>query len=347
MDADGAGARLDVFLAAQPEVGSRSRAKDLIARGLVEVLGARSTKAGLALDAGAVVRFRPVFETSPVGRDDPLEMPDVPVLFEDGHLLVIDKPPGMAAHPPSGALGAWREPTVAGWFAARHPDAAASLIAAAADDHTGPDLGLPKPTGGSGGSGRRAPFERPGIVHRLDRDTSGLMLIARTHGALVDLRGQFKRREVVKHYRALSYGRPRFESDWIEKPLAPNPRQGDRVVIARPGEGKQASTFYEVLERFDGFTLFGCRPRTGRTHQIRVHMTSIGHSLVGDRAYRSRNQQLVELPDGAPDPARHCLHAFRLELSHPRTGEEMTFEAPLPDDMARLVEWLRANRASR
>src|SRR5690606_22556213 len=114
----------------------------------------------------------------------------------------------------------------------------------------------------------------------------------------------------------------RFDSDWIERNLAPHPVKGDRMVVVPEG-GRQASTYYEVVERFAGFSHLLCRPKTGRTHQIRVHLTSIGHSLVGDRLYKSRNMSTRELPQGAPDPGRHCLHARSLAFEHPVTHEHL------------------------
>ena len=116
------------------------------------------------------------------------------------------------------------------------------------------------------------------------------------------------------------------------------------MTVVKDG-GKEALTYYEVVERFRGFTDFRCKPRTGRTHQIRVHMMSIGHSLVGDRAYRARNAARLELPEGAPDPGRHCLHAERLTIKHPRTHEPIQFEAALSPELTDLLRWLRANRS--
>ena len=289
----------------------------------MEVTGVAASKLrpSTTLQPGQLVSFRPDFGTE---KDDgaQVEMPEIPVLYEDSFIVLIDKPPTIAVHPPASARTPWREPTVASWFAARRE---------AADD-----VDLPAPPGEPG---------RPGIVHRLDRETSGVMVLAKTQVALEELRLQFKARTVSKEYRAVAYGEPRFDSDWIDKPLATHPRQGDRMVVARDGmQSKEASTFYEVVERFRGATLFACRPKTGRTHQIRVHMMSIGHSLVGDRAYRSRNQQHSALPEGAPDPGRHCLHAFRLALKHPRTGEDLSVEAPMPADLTALLDWFRAHR---
>lgn len=309
------GVRLDVFLSRHPKIGSRSRAKELIDAGHVVVAGARA-KPGLFLGVGQEVQFdaagAPLPPSSP---EEGLPVPTVPVLFADPWILVIDKPVGLAAHPPEDR--SFRGHTVASWARAMFGE-------------------LPDPQGEG----------RPGVVHRLDRETSGVMVLARNEEAWHWLRAQFKTRTVHKEYRAIAFGEARFDSDWIERPMAADPAHPDRQAVVTEG-GREASTFYEVIERFDGFTHFRCLPKTGRTHQIRVHMASVGHSLVSDRLYRSRRAQHALLPREAPDPGRHCLHALRLQLPHPGTHEPVEFEAPLPADMTILLRWLRANRPFR
>jgi 23S rRNA pseudouridine1911/1915/1917 synthase len=169
------------------------------------------------------------------------------------------------------------------------------------------------------------------------------MVLAKTEVAMEFLRMQFKERTAEKEYRCIVLGEPRFLSDWIERPIGTDPKHPDRMTVVEEG-GRESSTYYEVLERFRGFAYVRCRPKTGRTHQIRVHMTAIGHSLVGDRIYRSRIRQHEGLPAGAPDPRRQCLHALQLSLPHPATQERITFESPLAADMQELLVWLRANR---
>ena len=307
---DLAGARLDVFLANCPQIGSRVVAKDLIDRGGV-LVGGRVAKAGQFLQAGAVVEFEAV-ESVPVDPLAPdLPLPTVRILYDDPALCVIDKPPGLAAHPSEDRSQVAH--TVASWAQASFGN-------------------LPSPPDA----------KRPGIVHRLDRDTSGVMVIAKTEAAMADLRAQWKERTVEKEYRCVVYGEPRFQSDWIERPIASDPRHPDRMTVVEEG-GRDAATFYEVLEHFRGFAYVKCLPKTGRTHQIRVHMTAIGHSLVGDRIYRSRVRQHDALPAGAPPARRQCLHARRLQLLHPSTAAPMVFEAPLPADMQNLLDWLRTH----
>jgi 23S rRNA pseudouridine1911/1915/1917 synthase len=303
-----AGLRLDQFLAGQPEVGSRGRAREIIDAGGVRVDG-EEARPGLVLGPGQSVAFQGV---SP-GSADPLAgdggpPPPLRVLFEDSWLVVIDKPARLASHPPGRRFP---EHTVASAARAMFP-------------------GLPV-LGGE---------DRPGIVHRLDRDTTGVMLLVRSEAAFHALRAQFHARTVQKEYRCIVHGECRFDSDWIERSIAMDPNRPERMTVVTEG-GREAVTYYEVVERFQGFTHLLCRPRTGRTHQIRVHLASIGHSLVGDRIYRSRRAQHSELPAGAPDPGRQCLHAFRLGIQHPGTLEAMEFEAPLPGDLSALLRWLR------
>jgi 23S rRNA pseudouridine1911/1915/1917 synthase len=306
-----AGMRLDAFLAQQPEVRGRTAARRLLDQGLVSVAG-RVARPGLFLDPDTVVEVQlPAWvHEDPLAPDLPL--PTVAVLYDDPWLCVIDKPAGLAAHPPEDRRS--RAHTVASWARARFGE-------------------LPSPTD----------TDRPGIVHRLDRDTSGVMVLAKTAAALDALRAQWQARTVHKQYRCVVFGVPRFQSDWIERPIAPDARHPDRMTVVDEG-GRESSTFYELMERFDGFAHVRCEPRTGRTHQIRVHMTSIGHSLVGDRTYRSRARQHAALPTGAPAPGRQCLHAHRLALHHPQTEEPLVFEAPMPADLQQLLAWLRANR---
>ena len=306
-----AGLRLDVYLGNQPEVGGRALGKHLIELGRVTVAGARA-KPGLYLEALQVVTFVVDVEAvrDPLAPDLPL--PTVRVLYDDPWLCAIDKPPGLAAHP--GDDKSVVAHTVASWARATYGELP-----------TAPDV------------------IRPGIVHRLDRDTSGVMVIAKTEPAMVFLRTQFKERIAQKEYRCIVFGEPRFLSDWIDRPIGSDPRHPDRMTVVDEG-GRESQTFYEVVERFGDFAHVRCRPKTGRTHQIRVHMTSIGHSLVGDKVYRSRLRQHDRLPPGAPHPGRQCLHALRLELPHPATGERLQFEAPLPADFQALLAWLRQHR---
>ena len=310
---DGVDERLDTFLSRLPQIASRSEARALLDAGLVAVDG-QPEKPSFALKLGQVVTFRPRIETDPVVALGvrTLQSCGARILYEDAHILVIAKPPGLSAHPPE-----------------RRGDTSAN-VAHLALKHCGE---LPR-LGGE---------DRPGIVHRLDKDTSGVMVIARTEQAFHALQSQFKARSVQKEYRAICYGESRFDSDHIARNIATHPTAPDRMIVVDQG-GRESETYYEVVERFTGFTHFRCKPRSGRTHQIRVHMMSIGHSLVADRVYRARNQVHLRLPEGAPDPGRQCLHAARLEFAHPHTEERMVFEQPIPEDMEQLLAWLRIHK---
>jgi 23S rRNA pseudouridine1911/1915/1917 synthase len=187
--------------------------------------------------------------------------------------------------------------------------------------------------------------DRPGIVHRLDAGTSGVMVLARTEEAFRDMMRQFRERSVSKTYLALVYGEPRFDSGWIEAPIERALGDTSRMKTAKPGEGRAAQTYYEVRERFRGLALLAVQPKTGRTHQIRVHLASVGMHLVGDKLYKRRGGHLVRLPPEAPVPPRQCLHAFELRFVHPATKEPVVFQAPLAEDFEKLLAWAREHLA--
>ena len=307
------GLRLDQFLARQPEVGSRSRAKDLLDQGKVAVPG-QKLRPGLELDVGMAVEFDPSSLPSldRLSGGGAVPPPVLSVLYADDAIVVVDKPAGLMSHPPEGRSFAGHS------------------VASAAVAQFGPMPSL-------------AGEDRPGVVHRLDRDTSGVMLLARTEAAFCSLRDQWQQREVEKEYRCISFGVARFDTDWIEREIATDPRRPERMQVVEQG-GREASTYYEVVDRFGGFTHFRCMPKTGRTHQIRVHMMSIGHSLVGDRVYKSRRAQQETWPDAAPKIERQALHAIQLRIAHPSTGETMEFRAPMPNDMQVALDWLAKNK---
>ncbi|MEZ5989731.1 MAG: RluA family pseudouridine synthase [Planctomycetota bacterium] len=303
-----AGERLDRCLAAWLPELSRAYLQELVAAGAVLVDGERRP-ASYRLTEGAEVEVEQRPRDELRGRS-PVAPPALVVLYEDEDVVVLDKPAGHAMHAGGSVFS--------------------GTIAEAAEARWGP--GLPQ----------RAPGE-PGIVHRLDQDTSGVVVLARTEAALAGLMRQFEARTVEKEYTALVAGRPRFASDWIEKPLERDPRRKDRMRVARK-DGREAATYWELVEDFDGFALLRCRPRTGRTHQIRVHLAAVDLPIVGDEVYRPRSAQGRGLPADAPAPGRFFLHAAALAFDHPRDGRRLRFEAPLPPDLARLLDWLRAHR---
>jgi 23S rRNA pseudouridine1911/1915/1917 synthase len=189
---------------------------------------------------------------------------------------------------------------------------------------------------------------RPGIVHRLDRNTTGVMVVAKTDTAHWRISRQFENRQTQKSYLAIVHGTPELTSDVVNKPLGVHPKIREKYAI-RPEMGKEAITFYEVIEAFKGFSLLHVRPKTGRTHQIRVHLSYIKHPIVGDDMYGGKlvyPWQLKNVEAIAEDPIinRPALHAYTLEFKHPTSGQPMKFEAPLAPDMQHCLELLRLHR---
>jgi len=307
-----AGTRLDRVLAALCDDISRTRLKAAIQAGGVRLDGAPVDRPGLPVEGLAELE---VDEASlrPRMRVRASDL-DFEVLHADEHLAVIVKPAGMLSHPTATARGG----TVSELAVGRWGE-------------------LPTLQG----------VDRPGVVHRLDAGTSGVMVVGRSERAFADLMRQFRERTVQKTYLALVWDEPRFDTGWIEAPIARSAHVPNRMDVVAPGQGRAATTWYEVRERFEVAALVACSPRSGRTHQIRVHMHSIGHPLLGDPVYKRRGGTAGRLPVEAPVPRRQALHAHALAFRHPISGEPLRFEAPLPPDFAALLEWLRAAPADR
>jgi 23S rRNA pseudouridine1911/1915/1917 synthase len=240
------------------------------------------------------------------------------ILYEDEWLAVINKPPAMVVHP---ARGHW-----------------SGTLASALAYHFGGRLS------GAGGP------TRPGIVHRLDRDTSGAIVVAKNDQAHGRLAAQFQERSIEKEYFALVAGTPQRDRDLILEPIGMHPRHREKMAIRRDdpalSNSRPAETFYEVVERFDGFAAVRAAPKTGRTHQIRVHLGHIGCPVLCDRQYGGRKQITRGEIRRDPDDAlvlldRQALHALRIKFSHPETGRPIEVEAPLPEDMAAVLAELR------
>lgn len=307
------GKRIDSYLASRYPDYSRSVIQKVIEAGAVLINGQPAkASARVRLDDVITVWLPELADDAPVAEDVPL-----PVVYEDAAFVVVNKPPGMVTHP---AKGHWSGTLVnALQF---HFDTLSTV----------------------------AGTHRPGIVHRLDRDTSGLLIVAKEDRAHASLAAQFEGRTIRKEYLAIVRGEPSRDSDYIEKPIGFHPTERERMAIRLPEDGaKAASTFYEVLERLGGFSLVRCHPKTGRTHQIRVHLTHIGHPIVADKMYSGRAKLTVGdiLGPDAEDAERvlierQALHAHRLEFDHPRTGERLKLEAPIPADMAETLLALRA-----
>jgi 23S rRNA pseudouridine1911/1915/1917 synthase len=309
-----AGQRLDTWLHDRLEGRSRTWVKDLIARGGALVDGAPA-RPSLRLRGGERVVAR-VEEAPRAGpAPEPIDIP-LRILHEDASILVLDKPPGLVVHPGNGR----RDGTLVNALAFH----TRSLSDAGGED-------------------------RPGIVHRLDRDTSGVMVVAKSNRAHFGLAAQFQDRTIEKTYLAIVEGDVELDGDLIRAPLARSRQDLTRVVVDER-DGKPAETAYEVVERFRGFAVLRCRPRTGRTHQIRVHLSHLGHPVLCDPAYGRRRElhrgDLGPAEGGTGEPLldRHALHAHRLAFTHPLHGERMEFESPLPDDLAGVVDLLRRIR---
>ena len=301
-----AGRRLDLWLAAQLPDLSRTRIKTLVDGGHVSVNGA-ARKAAHRLKAGERVDV-----VVPPSEPEVLLAEAIPltIVYEDAHVLVVDKPAGMVTHPGAGR--------------------STGTLAAAALAHA-PEIA------GVGGP------RRPGIVHRLDKGTSGLIVLAKSRQAYDALTAQLQQRTMSRRYLCLAHGAIAPHDGMIDKPIARDSRSRVRMAVARAGTGKRAVTRFRALERFAGYTYLECRLETGRTHQIRVHLASLGHPLVGDATYgakRARQDPTLpgELVEGLGGVA---LHAAGLSFVHPATGEAVELSSPLPNRIARLLSHLR------
>jgi 23S rRNA pseudouridine1911/1915/1917 synthase len=319
---DHAGWRLDRFLAATLPDFSRSRLQQLLESGAVS-LGAPNGQKSTIKDANHRVKpgdsftvtIPPTAPAIPQGQDIPLE-----VIYEDKELIVINKPAGLVVHPAAG-----------------NPD---GTLVNALIGHCG--MGMLS-IGGEA---------RPGIVHRLDKDTSGLLVAAKTERAMASLAKQFANHTIERAYNAVVWGAPRDSTGLIEGQIGRSPFDRKRMAVLRAG-GKRAATRYKVLEKFGpadraAASLIECRLETGRTHQIRVHLTHLGHPLIGDPQYgrartppRGKSDAETHAFTVAANFPRQALHAFVLGFQHPSLHKTLRFEAPWPADFAELVEALR------
>ena len=294
-----AGGRLDRVLAEMMKEHSRSRIQGLIQDGLVAVEGAVVRKNGYRLSGGEnlSVCIPPPAPTELVPEDIPLD-----VLYEDQRVIVLNKPAHMVVHPAAGHLSG----TLVHAILAHAPD-------------------LP----GVGGE------HRPGIVHRLDKDTSGVLIVAKDDDALHQLQAQFKERSVKKTYLALVDGTPPTPSGRVETPIGRDPRARKRMAVVAGSRGRAATTVFRTEKRFAQHTLLRIQILTGRTHQIRVHMAYLGCPVAADRVY-GRNRATIDLD-------RQFLHAQSLTLSLPGEKSPTTFEAPLPADLTRVLNTIKTS----
>jgi 23S rRNA pseudouridine1911/1915/1917 synthase len=305
------GMRLDLFLSETHLHLSRSRAKNLVEKHLI-LLNQRPTKPSAHVKSGDVISGL-LPETRPLSlKPEPLPLT---ILYEDPSIVVIDKPAGMVVHPaygnPSGTL--------------------VNALLYHCKDLNGINGVL-----------------RPGIVHRLDKDTSGVMVVAKEDQAFHHLTKQFKNRTVEKVYLAIVYGKFGSSDGIIDSAIGRHPSERKRMST-RTKRGRTAVTRWKKVEEFDGWTLLEIFPHTGRTHQIRVHLSSIGHPVLGDPLYGKRGR-----PGAIRDPVlkecvrrinRQALHAQRLRFTHPRTEERVQFVSSVPQDMRDVLSWLRSRKS--
>jgi 23S rRNA pseudouridine1911/1915/1917 synthase len=306
VDASGAGQRLDRWLAARLPSLSRSRLQALIVDGRVRVDGAPS-RPSAPMRTGQIVEVEVPDPVPSEPRPEPIALS---IVYEDQHLVVLDKPAGLVVHPGAG-------------------NASGTLVNALL--HHVRDLS------GVGG------VLRPGIVHRLDRGTSGLMVVAKDDAAHRALSGQFASRSVGKEYLALVHGVPSRPMGTIEAAIGRDPGQRKKMSV-QARRGRPARSAWELVEALDGAALLRVRIHTGRTHQVRVHLASIGHPVAGDATYggrRTPSSRRGESREALLRLGRPALHAAGLSFEHPHSGERLSFASPLPPDMAGLLETLR------
>lgn len=291
--------RLDKFLVESLPEFSRSRLQSLVKDGLVQVDGLPARKSGQLLDGPVQIRVH-IPPTAPA-RLEPADIP-LEILFENKDLMVINKPAGMVVHPAAG-------------------HSTGTLVHAA--------LGHAPEMEGVGGE------QRPGVVHRLDKDTSGLILLAKNDYAHRWLQEQFRAHQAKKTYLALVDGHPPTPAGRVEAPIGRDPRQRKQMAVVPPGKGRPSFSEYRTLETFTEHTLLEVNPETGRTHQIRLHLAFIGCPVAGDRIYGRRHTSI--------DIDRHFLHAARLTIRLPHQELPHSFEAPLPSELLQILESLRQN----
>lgn len=292
---DEAGERVDAFLRRKTEL-SRSRVSELILSGALSINGKEQLKPSYKVESGQCISLA-VPDTQAVDIV-PQNIP-IDILYQDRDIVVINKPCGMVVHPAAG-----------------NED---GTLVNALMYHI-------RDLSGIGGE------MRPGIVHRLDKDTSGLILVAKNDKAHTVMSEQFKSRTMEKHYRAVAFGSFSQDTDLIDAPIARHPV--DRKKMAVVPDGKPSQTEWRVIERLRGATYLDVHLLTGRTHQIRVHMQSVGHPLLGDKIYAPHIKTSVHVP-------RLMLHAYSLAFTHPVTGEHMELTAPIPEQFSTVLNKLR------
>jgi 23S rRNA pseudouridine1911/1915/1917 synthase len=309
------GMRLDHYLHLNFQDFSRSDLQEGIRDGSITVNGKPSKPSfKVRNNDKLLVKLPEPQHDLPVAENIPLE-----ILYEDEYLALVNKPWNMVVHP---AKGNW-----------------SGTLVNALQYHFKESLSSINGT------------HRPGIVHRLDKDTSGVILIGKEEHTHRDLAGMFEHRKMFKEYIALCAGEFDRDSDYIEAAMKLHPHDRLRQIVSKDADAKEAVSYYEVVERFRGYTLVKIQPKTGRTHQIRVHLAYVGSPVLADKLYGGRDSFRMSdvVKDGGDELLleRQALHAFRLRFKHPRTGNWLEVEAPLPSDMRRTLELFRQHRALR
>ena len=289
--------RLDKFLVSQFPDFSRSRLQAFIGDGRVSINGKLALKGGVNLEKGdeIIISIPPIAEGKLIAEEIPLD-----IVFENQDLIVVNKPAGMVVHPASGHL-------------------TGTLVHAAL--HHAPDME------GVGGE------HRPGVVHRLDKDTSGLILLAKNDKTHRYLQDQFRNRSVQKTYYALTDGFPPTPKGRVEAPIGRDPSHRKKMAIVPISRGREAVTEYKVLERFENNALVAAFPHTGRTHQIRLHLAFLECPIVGDQVYGHKKRSL--------EAKRQMLHAYQIQIIIPGDTTPRIFQAPIPDDMDQIINKLK------
>jgi 23S rRNA pseudouridine1911/1915/1917 synthase len=303
--------RLDKYLGGRLSNFSRTMLQKLIVEQAVTING-KSAKPSTKITPGDTIDL--ILPPPPAKEFIPEDIP-LNIIYEDDDMLVINKQANLIVHPARG----YKKGTLINALAFH-----AKQLSKGSEDF------------------------RPGIVHRLDRNTTGVLVIAKNETAHWRLARQFETRKTKKYYLAIVHGTPEPDADCINKPLAVHPLIRERFAVL-PLIGKEAITFYEIIEKFRGYSLLKINIKTGRTHQIRVHMSYIKHPIIGDEMYGGRfvyPWQLEDKPSQPQEPliSRPALHAWQIEITHPATNKQMIFEAPVPDDMRIILEELRKFR---
>jgi len=319
IDSDTAGQRLDSFLAEKIDGWSRSRLQKLIDDGDV-LVNDKSVRSSYKLRENDEIDVDLV--EAPVAIFEPEDIP-LEIVFEDEYLAVINKPAGMVVHPGAGNSRGTLANAIAWHFGQRFSSPQATNK-------------LSDPTNPSDGS------DRVGIVHRLDKETSGLIVVAKNEKTHEALSNQFRDRKVTKRYVTLVHGSPRENSGSIDRPLARDRWHRTKMTVA--ANGRNALTIWKVRQRFEKFTLLEVEIKTGRTHQIRVHLASINHPVVGDSTYNEGRDNTVadiEIKNAIRILGRFFLHAEKLSFVHPESGEELSFELPMPSELSEFLKVIK------